>query len=147
MSANTEHHWCIDHMNRHQGKENLTRQAELNNVADALATCAKENMTQNKHYLQPTAYPSSQVNVYINNKIITCNNECKIQQAFTSRELREYMEEKLKWHKLITNTIDWEMHRTNLIRLGYYQHKFIAKLIHKCLSCLVESFSNSVVTI
>eukprot|EP00957_Ditylum_brightwellii_P135060 10297499-Ditylum_brightwellii.AAC.1 len=71
--------------------------------------------------------------------------EQEIQQAFTSIEFRTYLEDKFQWKPNIADLFDWELHGSNLTSLSFYQHWFVAKLIHECLPCLGEEFTASAV--
>eukprot|EP00957_Ditylum_brightwellii_P185816 14147236-Ditylum_brightwellii.AAC.1 len=57
------------------------------------------------------------------------------------------MEEKLAWHGSIVDLIDWEIHRSTISHLDFYQHCFVVKLINERLLCIGEPFTGSEVTI
>eukprot|EP00957_Ditylum_brightwellii_P125385 9556513-Ditylum_brightwellii.AAC.1 len=123
--------------------ENLSRQAELNNIMDALATKAKKSLLWSKQYSQPPAYPANKIGIVINNKMITRNLNCKIQQEYTSINIWNHIETKFKWNAKVADLFNWEIYGSNLLCIGYYKHHFVVKFIHERLPFLRELFSAS----
>eukprot|EP00957_Ditylum_brightwellii_P058292 4419520-Ditylum_brightwellii.AAC.1 len=137
--------WNIQHVKGHQKEKDLTREATLNNIADTLTTEAQQALPWNRQYQTVPLYPENKINVTIKNKTITRVFNREIQQALTAIDIRAYMEDRNGWNKTITNKTDWEIHGSNLLKLTYYQHKFVVKLIHERLPCLGEKFTISTV--
>eukprot|EP00957_Ditylum_brightwellii_P032661 2476136-Ditylum_brightwellii.AAC.1 len=81
----------------HQKGPNLTRQAQLNNIADALANKTRESLPQRYLNIPPPQYPASLINATINKKFISQDIDMEMQQAFTSYNLQEFIEEKFQW--------------------------------------------------
>eukprot|EP00957_Ditylum_brightwellii_P174509 13287246-Ditylum_brightwellii.AAC.1 len=81
MHLSDEEQYSIKHVKGHQERRNLTHQVELNNVANALATSARESLTWKQRCTSPPLYPASHIAVSINSMIITCMLDRKLQQA------------------------------------------------------------------
>lgn len=88
--------WESLHMKQHQTRPNLTKEAELNNIADELVTGARKEIPWSKRYKEPPLYPASKVAVIIDNKMITQKIEKEIIQVATAGELRLTIENKFK---------------------------------------------------
>ena len=94
-------------------------------------------------FKNPVLYPASKIGVTIEGRLITRNLYKEIIQAYTSRDIRTFMEGKFKWDTKTADCIDWESHGSNLSKLDYYQNKFVVKLIHERLPCRAASFNPS----
>eukprot|EP00957_Ditylum_brightwellii_P149475 11383176-Ditylum_brightwellii.AAC.1 len=84
--------WQMKYMKGHQQGGNFPRQAGLNNKVGELSTLARESLPWKKCFVAPLIYPTSNILVTIQNKMITQNLSKEIQQVFMSRKLREHME-------------------------------------------------------
>jgi hypothetical protein len=136
--------WVKGHQTPKEDEE-LPWEAQLNIEADALATEARNEITDDS-----TAtfhqYPASRVMLYIEGKPITRNISKEIRNAWTTQDLREYMTEQFGWKKSTADDIDWYSHGSTLSSYEYYQHMFCVKLIHKRLPLLGEKFTASPTT-
>ena len=94
IKRNQHTEWESLHVKGHQTGPNLKIEAELNNIADELATAAREELPWNKRFKNPPLYPASKVAVTIDNKMITRKIEKEIIQAVTAGEIRHTMENK-----------------------------------------------------
>eukprot|EP00957_Ditylum_brightwellii_P188929 14381945-Ditylum_brightwellii.AAC.1 len=63
--------WNISHIKGHQTGATLTRQAELNNHADHLATQARHALPWNHRNLPSPQYPACAIHITIDDKLIT----------------------------------------------------------------------------
>jgi hypothetical protein len=132
--------WVKGHQEPKDGEE-LTWEAKLNIEADALATEAR-NETSNDSIIFHQ-YPRSKIMLYINGTPITRNLAKEIRNAWTTQDLREFMTEHFGWETTTGDTIDWYSHGSSLTSLTYYQHVFSVKLIHERLPVQGEIFSAS----
>eukprot|EP00957_Ditylum_brightwellii_P044445 3372255-Ditylum_brightwellii.AAC.2 len=96
----------IQHIKGHQKGDNLSREAELNNAADKLATQARKTLTWSQQNTKPPLYPASKIAVTINGQIITRGLEQELHQAYTSIDMREYLKHKFQWDKSTTGRVD-----------------------------------------
>ena len=134
--------WNTEHVKGHQSGPNLSWEAQLNNRADELATEAR-------NALSPTAatktiiFPAAQISFTISNHLITRRIDRAIHEAYTQPMIRKNMQTRFGWKNTVVKTIDWQIHGSNLVRLGFYKHRFIVKLIHERLPVLGESFNPS----
>ena len=102
--------WTTSHVKGHQDKDKnqyLSWEATLNVRADALATLAKENLVYKYIYPKPVAYPASEINLFIDDKIITKAYGTALTRAFTTGDLRTYITTKFKWKEDVCDTLDW----------------------------------------
>eukprot|EP00957_Ditylum_brightwellii_P189605 14432633-Ditylum_brightwellii.AAC.2 len=60
--------YAIEHVKGHQKGENLSHQAEQNNMADELGTQSRRALTWQQREQQPSILPASHIAVQINNK-------------------------------------------------------------------------------
>eukprot|EP00957_Ditylum_brightwellii_P143505 10932319-Ditylum_brightwellii.AAC.1 len=140
-----EEEYSIEHVKGHKEEENLMYQAELNNVANDLATNTRESLTWKQYCTSLPLYPASHITVSIKNMLITHTLDREPQQAYTSIKFRAHLEEKFKWNATTADLVDWELHGSNFLRLNFYQHWFVVKLIHECLPRLGEPFVASII--
>eukprot|EP00957_Ditylum_brightwellii_P204192 15338081-Ditylum_brightwellii.AAC.1 len=105
LTVHDDEDYLINHVKRHQEGHNLTRQATLNNIADALATITQESLPWQQQNSSPPLHPASQIGMSINNKVITRTINCEIYQAFTSIEFRTYLEEKFQLKQNIVDLL------------------------------------------
>eukprot|EP00957_Ditylum_brightwellii_P094741 7214756-Ditylum_brightwellii.AAC.1 len=61
----------MHHMKGHQNGKDLVRGAQLNKMVDKLATLSQESLPWNSRDRTPLLYPSGEIMVLINNKVIT----------------------------------------------------------------------------
>eukprot|EP00957_Ditylum_brightwellii_P140921 10734460-Ditylum_brightwellii.AAC.1 len=54
--------WTIHHIKGHQKGKDLTREATLNNIADILATEARQALPRNRQYKTVPLYPENKLN-------------------------------------------------------------------------------------
>ena len=83
--------WITKHIKGHQSQEYLTREAELDNVANKFATQAREQILCNNRYQEPPVYSTSKVPFMIENSVIIQQTGKKIQEH-TEGDLNQYME-------------------------------------------------------
>eukprot|EP00957_Ditylum_brightwellii_P071610 5444386-Ditylum_brightwellii.AAC.1 len=123
--------WDIQHVKGKQKGGNLEREAVLNNVADKLATDARQSLSWKHHNTPPPFYPASKISISIsiNNKMITRELQQKLQHAFTSRDLRAHMEQTFERTQNKVDLVNWEIHDSSLTKLNFYRHKFAVKFI------------------
>eukprot|EP00957_Ditylum_brightwellii_P170006 12940020-Ditylum_brightwellii.AAC.1 len=133
--------WSIHCVKGHQKGKDLVCKAQLNNLVDEMASLAQESLPLASRNRTPPLYPAGDIMVLINNKVITREIASKIHQTFTLQDIREYKEKTFQWNAATADSIDWEMQRSNLLTLPFYQHKFVGKLIHERLLCLGKKFT------
>eukprot|EP00957_Ditylum_brightwellii_P196709 14987586-Ditylum_brightwellii.AAC.1 len=112
------------HVKGHQSGANLTWEAQLNNMADELATEARNSINLNMPK-QVDLFPASKVLLIINRKVILCQYHQAIQNAITSQDLWKDMEDCFQWNTTTREKVDWATHGRLLTGLHFYRHKFI----------------------
>eukprot|EP00957_Ditylum_brightwellii_P146895 11183225-Ditylum_brightwellii.AAC.1 len=101
--------YSIAHAKGHHQGPDLSRQAKLKNIADALTMEALKNLIWQQRNMPPPLYPASNIPLSINNNVITRSIDRKLQQAYISIAVQEYMEEKCNWSTVTADLIDWEL--------------------------------------
>jgi hypothetical protein len=138
--------WDTHHVKGHQTGPDLSWEAQLNNRADELATEAKKNLTRHTAETIQHKYPAAKAHLTINNRLITRKFDNEIQESYTTILIKNDMCKRFDWSNAKYNTIDWQTHGTNMIKLGFYRHKFIVKLIHERLPLQGVSYNPSATT-
>ena len=120
----------IHHVKGHQDDhilfEKLERQAQLNVVADKLATDAFDPRDLGE-YLQ---FPASKLMLYINNRPITSKYKESLKSAYLSQGLRKHMITQFVWKDHIPDNIWWAIHGKGLKILSFNDRMRIQKFIH-----------------
>lgn len=86
--------WLTEYVKGHQEGGDLARQAELNNIADRLATTAQKRMPWDKGFKTPPMYLASKIAIMIENRMISRQINKAIIYSVTSRDIQKHMEKK-----------------------------------------------------
>jgi len=139
--------WTTSHVKGHQDKNKnqyLSWEATLNVRADALATLAKEDLLDKYIYPKPVAYPASEINLFIDDKIITKAHGTALTRAFTTGDLRTYITAKFKWEEDVCDTLDWFGFGRGFQKLPSTQQRWATKFTHQWLPLLGEAHTQTV---
>ena len=115
--------------------------------ADELATAAKKKIFEKPKRHKEIAYPDSKATLFINNKIISKRYERAMARAWTTSDLRYYLEHKNSWTTDTCDKIDWFAFGRGITRLKLHQQQWTVKFIHRWLPLLSEKRQNKITII
>jgi hypothetical protein len=106
----------VRHVKGHQDDnkkfEDLSREAQLNVVADQLATGTEDQPTP-----AYTSFPANKANLQIQGQAITADMTHQLRQAYLSQNMREYLIEKHSWKQNVPDLIWWKVHSSAISKL------------------------------
>ena len=116
----------------------------MNVRADALAILAKEDLLNKYIYPKPVAYPASEINLFIDDKLITKAHGTALTRAYTTGDLRTYITTKFKWKEDVCDTLDWFGFGRGFQKLTSTQQRWATKFTHQWLPLLGEAHTQTV---
>jgi hypothetical protein len=127
--AETHARYRVHHVKGHQKGNNLSWEAQLNNLCDELATTARSLTTK------PTAYrlPGAKATLYIQKQEVTSAISTALRHAATTQDLRDYFRKKYHWKDATIASIDWIITSRALKRIYGRAKITLQKFIHEWL--------------
>ena len=134
-----------NHVKGHQNKSKsatlLSWEEKLNVRADQLATFMRLKL-ERKGVSQEICMPHSRINLFINNKLITKRFGRAMMRAWTTQDLRVYLENKYNWGSTICDELDWFALDRAFHRLPLTKQTWVTKFIHHWLPLLGEKHNS-----
>ena len=123
--------YSLHHVKGHQDssckQKPLSVEAQLNIKADELATLQRRDGRSSNTM---PFLPGADIQLYIQQRLITTRIDRAIQFASTTPKLRLYMESKYDWDASTADRIDWDAHGASLRHLSAKHRLIILKYIH-----------------
>ena len=128
-----------EHIKGHQDDDmeydELPRPAQLNVLADELATLALNEAHESSRGQAPNMIPLPNCGAYLihNGQYQTSKEEQLLQFAIHEKEMDDYLRERNEWTQDTVEGIDWTAHHRALKRVDWNKKVFILKLSHRWL--------------
>jgi hypothetical protein len=129
--------WVKGHQDEHVDYHELSLEAQLNVLADELATAALIHHMENEEPLPMLPLPST--NIYlctVEGATVTSREKRLIQQRLPETEMRDFLMDKYDWTISTWQQIDWDTFRIarNAVQPGRVGRKGMAKFVMKWTS-------------
>jgi hypothetical protein len=123
------------HQDRNKNAE-LTPQAELNIIADKLAT-------EGLRLSSPEYYqmPQTTALLRINNKVIMSKRKQTMRDTYQSIFMREYYQEKYGWNDATMESIWWQIFESAIPAFSANEQTTLYKYIHRRLPCNIREYT------
>ena len=123
------------HQDDHEEYDELPRPAQLNVLADELATQALNEAQELSPGQAPRMIPLSNCGAYLihNERYQTSKEEEVLQYALHEKEMDDYLRVRNEWTQDTVESIDWVAHHRALKRVDWNKKVFILKLSHRWL--------------
>ena len=127
----------ITHVKGHQDRKlptlrTLTWQAQLNVIADDLATQAKMILFQRRRKTFEPLLPA-EVYLFIQKQPVLKSYKDEINSALSSQDLRDHLVTKYKWHQSTPDTINWEPGGQIFQKMDKYAQRFVTRYVYQRL--------------
>jgi ribonuclease HI len=126
--------WVKGHQNQHKNAFDLPRDAQLNIIADSLAT-SFHDLTDPEARSQPCPppFPSCQASLIINGRRVVRNHKENIREAAWLPVFYHYLCKRNEWDDNTPARIDWTPHSRALHSLSVPARLSITKFLHRWL--------------
>ncbi len=134
LPIQVEFKWVKGHQDQHNHTFNLPREAQLNIIADKLATSfhdVPDQQARSQHRSHP--FPSCQASLIINGRRVTRNHKECIREAAWIIPFYQYLQRRNEWTEDIPPLVDWTSHGRALLSLAVPARLVITKYLHRWL--------------
>ena len=112
---------------------------ELNNLADELATEAREEVLQGRREAgRYHIFPAARVGVKIRGHVVANKLTTIIKKQSGRKRLKTHLRKKNGWKKLVFDKVDWSAHGRAIGKLTWIKKTAVTKMIHRWLPTNVK---------
>ena len=86
----------------------------------------------------------SEINLFVDEKLVTKAHCTDLTRAYTTGDLRKYITTKFKWNEEVCDTLDWFGYGQGFQKLTMTQQRWATKFTHQWLPLLGESHTQTV---